>query len=323
MSVPSRTTQFVPPPFPAGSRFRPGSEPAPIRRPPPDDLRRLQAGSAERWPELSPGARVIAVANHKGGVGKSTTAVNLGACLAELGQAVLVIDLDPQGNASTGLGFGPQDRDTSVYEVLAGTIEASEAVVETAMPKLSLIPSTIDLAGAEIELVSQFSRETRLARALEPITGSYDVVLLDCPPSLGLLTVNALAAATEVLVPIQCEYYALEGLGQLMKNVRLVQENVNHALRLTGILLTMFDPRTRLAEQVVAEVRAYFGPLVYESVIPRQVRLAEAPSFGQPITRYDPTSRGAQAYRRLAQEVLSRIGEPMPVGAAEAEGGGP
>jgi chromosome partitioning protein len=254
----------------------------------------------------------MAVANQKGGVGKSTTAVSLGAALAEAGHGVLVVDLDPQGNASTGLGIRHEARDVTVYDVLSSEAELSRAVVETPVPNLFAVPSTIDLAGAEIELVSQFSRELRLRRALEPLhDGPYRFILLDCPPSLGLLTVNALAAAEELLVPIQCEYYALEGLGQLLRNVRLVQQNVNPGLRLSGIVMTMFDPRTKLSEQVVDEVRRYFGDLVYRTVIPRTVRLSEAPGFGQPITVYDPRSRGAQCYRDLATEVADR---PIPEG---------
>jgi chromosome partitioning protein len=251
-------------------------------------------------------ARVIAIANQKGGVGKSTTAVNLGACLAEAGKVVLVIDLDPQGNASTGVGISHSGRDVTIYEVLTAGMDISAAVLPTDMEGLAVVPSTIDLAGAEIELVSQFSREARLSRALESVRASYDFILLDCPPSLGLLTVNALTAADELIVPIQCEYYALEGLGQLLKNVRLVQQNVNPRLRLTGIVMTMFDSRTKLADQVVAEVRAYFGPRVYDSVIPRSVRLAEAPGFGKTIIQYDPASKGARAYRHLAEELLTK-----------------
>jgi chromosome partitioning protein len=250
--------------------------------------------------------RVIAIANQKGGVGKSTTAVNLGACLAEAGRRILVIDLDPQGNASTGLGIDHSTRKASAYEVLIANLKIQEAILPTSVEGLWAVPSTIDLAGAEVELVTQFNRESRLARALDGVRGAFDFILLDCPPSLGLLTVNALTAADELIVPIQCEYYALEGLGQLLKNVRLVQQNVNPSLRLTGIVMTMFDGRTKLAEQVVEEVRSYFGPRVYESVIPRSIRLAEAPGFGQPITRYDPSSRGAKAYQALAQELLTR-----------------
>jgi chromosome partitioning protein len=261
-------------------------------------------------------ARIIAVANQKGGVGKSTTAVSLGAALAELGKKVLVIDLDPQGNASTGLGIRHEAREVTVYDVLAAQAPIDAAIVPTPIEGLFAIPSTIDLAGAEIELVSQFSRELRLRKALEPLRdGAFDFILLDCPPSLGLLTVNALAAAEELVVPIQCEYYALEGLGQLLKNVRLVQQNVNQRLRLTGIVMTMYDPRTKLSEQVVAEVRRYFGDRVYDTIIPRTVRLSEAPGFGQPITIYDSRSRGAQSYRALAREVAEKLPDeaPLPV----------
>jgi chromosome partitioning protein len=258
--------------------------------------------------------RIIAVANQKGGVGKSTTAVSLGAALAEAGKRVLVVDLDPQGNASTGLGIRHEAREITVYDVLAAEAPIEGAIVPTPVDRLFAIPSTIDLAGAEIELVSQFSRELRLRRALEPLRqGDYDFILLDCPPSLGLLTVNALAAAEELIVPIQCEYYALEGLGQLLRNVRLVQQNVNQQLRLTGIVMTMFDPRTKLSEQVVQEVRRYFGDRVYETIIPRTVRLSEAPGFGQPITVYDPRSRGAQRYRDLAKEVVSKLPAEGPL----------
>ncbi len=249
-------------------------------------------------------------------MGKSTTAVSLGAALAERGSRVLVVDLDPQGNASTGLGIRHEARDITVYDVLAAEAPIESAIVQTPVERLFAIPSTIDLAGAEIELVSQFSRELRLRKALEPLVqGHFDFIFLDCPPSLGLLTVNALAAAEELLVPIQCEYYALEGLGQLLRNVRLVQQNVNPELRLTGIVMTMFDPRTKLSQQVVDEVRRFFGDRVYETVIPRTVRLSEAPGFGQPITVYDPKSRGAECYRELAREVAERVvvGDPMPV----------
>jgi chromosome partitioning protein len=284
------------------------------KTPPTRPKRRRGRGSPPK-PGSKP-TRIIAVANQKGGVGKSTTAVSLGGALAEAGYRVLVVDLDPQGNASTGLGIHHGAREVTVYDVLAATAPISAAVVATPVPNLFVVPSTIDLAGAEIELVSQFSREQRLHKALEPLLpDGFDFILLDCPPSLGLLTVNALAAATELLVPIQCEYYALEGLGQLLRNVRLVQQNVNQSLHLTGIVLTMFDARTRLSEQVVAEVRRYFGDRVYRTVIPRTVRLSEAPGFGQPITVYDSKSRGAESYRELALEVVAKVpaDEPFPV----------
>jgi chromosome partitioning protein len=257
-------------------------------------------------------ARVISIANQKGGVGKSTTAVSLGACLAEQGMSVLVVDLDPQGNASTGMGIRHETRDVTIYEVLSSEAPIEKAIVETPVERLHAVPSTIDLAGSEIELVSMFSREARLAKALEPVRdGRYQFILLDCPPSLGLLTINALVASEELIVPIQCEYYALEGLSQLLRNVGLVQQNVNPALRLTGIVMTMFDPRTKLSEQVVEEVRRYFGKQVYDTIIPRTVRLSEAPGYGEPITVYDSKSRGAETYRALAKEVLDR---PIPEG---------
>jgi chromosome partitioning protein len=264
-------------------------------------------------PEPARRARVVAVANQKGGVGKSTTAVNIGAAIAEGGLRVLIIDMDPQGNASTGLGIDPGQRQIGTYQVVSQGVPIQEAVMETAVPGVWAIPSTIDLAGAEIELVGQISRETRLARAIAPVTQSYDFVFLDCPPSLGLLTINALSACDELIVPIQCEYYALEGLGQLLRNVRLVQQNLNAKLRLTGIIMTMYDSRTKLSEQVVAEVRRYFGPRVYDTVIPRTVRLSEAPGFGLPITIYDPNSKGAKAYRKLAEEFLRREATDLPL----------
>ena len=257
---------------------------------------------------------MIAVANQKGGVGKSTTAVSLGAAIAELGHRVLIVDMDPQGNASTGLGIRHEARDVTVYDVIAVDAPIEAAIVQTPLPNLFAIPSTIDLAGAEIELVSQFSRELRLRKALDPLKAeAFDFIFLDCPPSLGLLTVNALAAAEELIVPIQCEYYALEGLGQLLRNVKLVQQNVNTGLRLTGIVMTMFDPRTKLSQQVVDEVRRFFGDRVYQTIIPRTVRLSEAPGFGQPITVYDPGSKGAQCYRDLAKEVAARLPDESPL----------
>ena len=247
--------------------------------------------------------RVLAIANQKGGVGKTTTAVNLGAALAEADFRVLIIDLDPQGNATTGLGLNPRDVNGSVYDVLLNDLALEDCVEPTSVKNLFVAPATIDLAGAEIELVPQMSRELRLRRAIDSVRDQYDLVLIDCPPSLGLLTLNGLAAADDIIVPIQCEYYALEGLGQLLRNVGLVQSNLNRALEVRGIVLTMYDGRTKLADQVEAEVREYFGPKVYRTVVPRTVRLSEAPSFGQPIIVFDSTSRGARAYRDLAKEV--------------------
>jgi len=254
----------------------------------------------------------IAVANQKGGVGKSTTAVNLGAYLALAGARVLVVDLDPQGNASTGLGLDHRQIEPSVYDVLMGDTDAASAIRKTPVKNLDVLPSTIDLAGAEVELVNAFSRETRLRQALGAVRYSYDLVFIDCPPSLGLLTVNALAAADELLIPIQCEYYALEGLGQLLRNVDLVRVNLNQALHIGGIVLTMYDGRTRLAEQVVQEVRKHFTDLVYQTVVPRSVRLSEAPGYGVPIALYDPLSRGGIAYRDLALELADRTGLLAP-----------
>jgi chromosome partitioning protein len=284
---------------------------------PPDDSPRLDplAGlgmeSDEQVPpgdRRHPGAehplpRIMAIANQKGGVGKTTTAVNLGASLAELGYRVLVTDLDPQGNATTGLGINGRNLDASIYDVLLHETPLEDVIEPTTLRNLFVVPATIDLAGAEIELVPVFSRELRLRRALETVRDDFDFILIDCPPSLGLLTVNGLAAATEVVVPIQCEYYALEGLGQLLRNVNLVQGNLNNGLELSTIILTMYDARTRLAEQVVNDVRKHFGARVCRSVVPRTVRLSEAPSFGQPIIVFDSSSRGAIAYRELAKEV--------------------
>jgi chromosome partitioning protein len=250
--------------------------------------------------------RTIAIVNQKGGVGKSTTAVNLGASLAVLGRRTLIFDLDPQGNATSGLGIQKSAASSSAYGVLIEGRQAHEIAVPTDIPSLYLIPSSPHLAGAEIELVPVISRETRLRDALDLVGDSYEVVLLDCPPSLGLLTVNALTAATEVLIPIQCEYYALEGLSQLLDSVRLVQKFLNSSLEITGVLLTMFDGRTRLAEQVAAEVRRFFKEKMYETVIPRSIRLAEAPSYGMPVVSFDPSSRGAEAYMNLAKEVVTR-----------------
>ena len=252
---------------------------------------------------VRPLPRVIAVANQKGGVGKTTTTVNLGASLAELDYRVLVVDLDPQGNATTGLGINPRTLEYTMYDILLNDVPLDECIEPTEVKGLFVAPASLDLAGAEVELVSTLSRESRLQRALADVIDDYDYVLIDCPPSLGLLTVNALAAATEVLVPIQCEYYALEGLGQLTRNVDLIQRNLNPDLEISAIVLVMYDARTRLGEQVATEVRAHFGSKVCRNVIPRNVRLSEAPSFGKPINTFDPSSRGAVAYRELAREV--------------------
>jgi len=247
--------------------------------------------------------RVIAVANQKGGVGKTTTAVNLGAAMADLGYRVLVVDLDPQGNATTGLGLNTRDLQSSMYDVILHDAPIDDCIEATSVRNLFVAPASLDLAGAEIELVPAFSREMKLKRALAEVHDDYDFVFIDCPPSLGLLTVNSLTAATEVLVPIQCEYYALEGLGQLLRNVTLVQKNLNQALEVSVIVLVMYDARTKLSDQVVQEVKAHFGGKVARTIVPRTVRLSEAPSFGQPISAFDPTSRGAIAYRELAKEV--------------------
>jgi chromosome partitioning protein len=263
----------------------------------------LAAGRQPQAASGNPLPRILAVANQKGGVGKTTTSVNLGAALAELGFRVLVIDLDPQGNATTGLGIDARNFELSMYDVLMRDSSLEDCVEPTSMKNLFVAPATIALAGAEIELVPAFSRELKLKRAIESIIDDFDYVLIDCPPSLGLITVNALAAADEVLVPIQCEYYALEGLSQLMRNVHLVASNLNPRLDISTIVLTMYDARTKLSDQVATEVREHFGNKVCRIVIPRTVRLSEAPSFGQPITAFDPASRGAIAYRELAKEV--------------------
>ncbi len=265
--------------------------------------------------------RVMAVANQKGGVGKTTTAVNLGGWLALEGYRVLLVDLDPQANATTGLGVESRRASSNIYQVLVEEHPVREAIEATAVKGLFCIPSTIDLAGAEIELVPKWSRELRLRRALKGVVGDFDFVFIDCPPSLGLLTVNALAAAEEVLVPIQCEYYALEGLGQLLKTVQLVRSHLNPALQLAGIALTMYDARTRLADDVAGQVRQHFPENVFRTVIPRSVRLSEAPSFGQPVALRDPRSKGAQAYLELAREVAERIPRPLEAPSVEAAAG--
>ena len=248
--------------------------------------------------------KVIAIANQKGGVGKTTTSVNLSACLADLGKKVLLVDLDPQGNSTSGFGFDKTKIKQSIYDVLVNDTPVEGVILQTKIENLRLLPATIQLAGAEIELVSIMSRETKLKRVLDKIKYNYDYIIIDCPPSLGLLTINSLTAANSVLVPIQCEFYALEGLSQLMNTITLVQKNLNPALSLEGVVLTMFDARTNLSIQVVDEVKSHFRHKVYQTIIPRNVRLSEAPSHGQPITRYDPKSKGAEVYTDLAKEVI-------------------
>lgn len=248
--------------------------------------------------------KVIAIANQKGGVGKTTTAVNLAACLADLGKKVLLVDIDPQGNSTSGLGFNKGSIKQCVYDALINDVPVESLVVQTEVANLKLLPATIQLAGAEIELVSMMSREGKLKRSLDKAKFNYDYVLIDCPPSLGLLTINSLTAANSVLVPIQCEFYALEGLTQLMNTINLVQRNLNPVLTLEGVVLTMFDARTNLSIQVVDEVKNHFRHKVYQTIIPRNVRLSEAPSHGQPVILYDPKSRGTEVYFDLAREVI-------------------
>ena len=255
---------------------------------------------------------VIACANQKGGVGKTTTVVNLATYLALAGERVLVVDLDPQGNATSGLGFDRTNVEASVYQAIVDDQPAPALARPTQVDGLSLIPAARDLAGAEVELVGLERRERRLERALGEIREGYDHVLLDCPPAVGLLTINALTAADGVLVPIQCEYYALEGLSQLLSTIDLVRDHLNPRLRLVGVLLTMYDGRTTLSADVAAEVRRHLGPRVFNTIVPRSVRLAEAPSYGRPVARYSPESRGAQAYRALAEEYLVRRRRQSP-----------
>ncbi len=250
-------------------------------------------------------SKVLAIANQKGGVGKTTTSVNLGACLAYIGKKVLLVDIDPQGNATSGIGIEKAEVDQCIYDVLVDDVEAKAVIKPTAVENLYAIPATIQLAGAEIELVPTISREVRLKRALEEIKERFDYIIIDCPPSLGLLTINALTASDAVLIPVQCEYYALEGLSQLLNTVRLVQKHLNQDLKIEGVLLTMLDARTNLGLQVIEEVKKYFQDKVYKTIIPRNVRLSEAPSHGEPIITYDPKSRGAEVYLDLAKEVVA------------------
>lgn len=254
------------------------------------------------------GGRVLCFANQKGGVGKTTTTVNLGAALALKGHSVLVVDLDPQANATTGLGVDRRDVARSTYDLILQDADLDEVIVGTRVPRLDLVPATVDLAGAEVELVGADARERKLAGALEGRVGRYDLTLIDCPPSLGLLTVNALAAAHDLVVPVQCEYYALEGLGQLLATAERIRRTMNSGLRISGVVLTMYDARTKLAGQVADEVRSHFPDHTFATVVPRSVRLSEAPSFGEPVLTLDPSSRGSISYRLLATEVEDRYG---------------
>jgi chromosome partitioning protein len=278
------------------------------------DVRRTVVGGVsvvDSQMDVTPGERVpalvLAVVNQKGGVGKSTTAVNLAASLADLGKKVLLVDLDPQGNATSGYGLDKNQREQCVYDALLGDVPLEQLIEPVEVPGVYVVPATIQLAGAEIELVSAFSRETKLKHVLQPVIRDFRYVIIDCPPSLGLLTINALTASDGVLIPVQCEYYALEGLTKLLETVRLVKTQLNPALEVFGVVMTMFDRRTKLSQLVVDEVRDFFGERVFETLIPRSVRLSEAPSFGQPGTLYDPTGRGTDAYRRLAKEVVARV----------------
>ncbi len=250
--------------------------------------------------------KIIAVANQKGGVGKTTTAINLAASLAAIEHSTLLIDLDPQSNTTSGLGIEPKTVVNSIYEVMVGGVEAQTSILETEIPYLDLLPAHINLVGAEIEMVDRVQREKILKKAIDTVKDSYDLIVIDCPPSLGLLTINALTASDSVLIPVQCEYFALEGLGQLLNTIKIVRQHLNPDLDIEGVLLTMFDTRTRLSSQVAEEVRKYFDDKVFNAIIYRNVRLAEAPSFGRPALLYDATSTGAQNYIQLAREIIKR-----------------
>lgn len=252
-------------------------------------------------------AMVLAVVNQKGGVGKSTTSVNLAATLGAAGRKTLLVDLDPQGNATSGFGLNKNQRELCIYNALLGDTDIASIIEPVEIDGVFVVPATIQLAGAEIELVSAFSRETKLKAILDSIRPDFDYVIIDCPPSLGLLTINALTAADGLVIPIQCEYYALEGLSKLLDSVRLVKTHLNPDLEVFGVVMTMYDSRTRLAQQVVDEVRDFFGDKVFRTLIPRTVRLSEAPSFGKPVTLYDPSGKGAEAYNNLAKEVIDRV----------------
>lgn len=250
--------------------------------------------------------RIISIINQKGGVGKSTTAINLAAALGANGKQVLLVDLDPQGNSTSGLGINKATINKCIYDVLLADLPVTEAILPDICENLDLIPATINLAGAEVELVNEMARENRLKESLGSLRGKYDYIIIDCPPSLGLLTLNALVAADKLLIPIQCEFYALEGVTKLLESMKRVKSRLNPSLDIFGVLMTMYDSRTSLSKQVVDEVRGYFGPVVFDTLIPRTVKISEAPSYGMPINEYDPTGKGAVAYNELAKEVISR-----------------
>jgi len=274
-----------------------------------DEVIDRPAADEPESPDPSPApARVLAIANQKGGVGKTTTAINLATALAACGKKVLILDLDAQGNASTGLGIDPPARDVTSYDVIMGATPAADAIKDTAIPDMDLIPASLDLTGAEVELVGEDDRERRLKDAIEPLRESYEYILIDCPPSLGLLTLNALVAADAVLVPLQCEFYALEGLSHLLGTIERVRRHLNPQLAIQGVVLTMYDKRNSLSDLVAADVRGHFGDKVYDTVIPRNVRVSEAPSYGKPVLLYDVRCAGAQAYIHLASELLRREG---------------
>lgn len=283
-------------PEPQPTEFRPEIEPTPIR------------SYRDKKPvkHVVGQTKIMAIINQKGGVGKSTTAINLSAALGEMGKQVLLVDLDPQGNSSSGLGVEKSQVQNCIYDVLLNDVPVEEVIIPDVCEGLDLVPATINLAGAEVELVSEMARENRLKDAIGTLRGKYDYIFIDCPPSLGLLTVNALVAADKLLIPIQCEFYALEGVTKLLDSMKRVKTRLNPTLDIYGVLMTMYDGRTTLSRQVVEEVRSYFGRLVFETLIPRTVKLSEAPSFGQPITLYDPSGKGAQSYMSLAKEVIAR-----------------
>jgi len=251
--------------------------------------------------------KIISISNQKGGVGKTTTAVNLAAFLAEKGKQVLVVDIDPQANAGFGLGVNVEEMETTVYEVLLGTIPVQEAIFRTTIENLYIVPSNMHLAGAQVELMDMEDKEYLLKRALEKVRDTFDFILIDCPPSLGILTLNSLVASDSVIIPLQCEYYALEGLSQLLKIISMVQDTLNPKLEIEGVLLTMYDPRTNLSQQVVSDVKQFFQNKVFSAIIPRNVRLSEAPSFGKPINLYDRTSSGSMSYEQLAHELIQNV----------------